>query len=78
MSLIEKINKQQKEELERLIAWCGGVSNLAELLDVSVQVASSWKARGRISATSAAEAETQTKGEFTRSSLRPSVTEWRI
>jgi len=78
MRLIDEINKRQKDELERLIDWCGGTSNLARLLGVSRQVADAWRKRGRISATSAAAAETQTKGEFTRSSLRPEVEEWRV
>jgi len=76
--LIDKINKRQRDELERLIDWCGGTTNLGKLLGVSRQVADAWKKRGRISATSAAEAEKQTGGEFTKKTLRPDVADWRV
>lgn len=60
----------------KLVEWAGSQHMLAKILDVSPQVVSNWVARGRISATKAAELEQRTKGEFKKSDLRPDVKEW--
>jgi len=78
MRLIDKINKQQKDELDRLIDWSGSVTNLAKFVGVSQQVAHGWKKRGRISATMAARVEELTGGEFIKKELRPDVADWRV
>jgi len=77
-SLIGRIESKQKKTLNEFIAWCGGASNAARFLDVSPQVVSAWIARGRMSATMAAEAEIQSEGIFNKAEFRPDVIDWRI
>ena len=76
MQSIKQIEKQQRQELKRLIKWVGTQTRLAEQLGVSQQVVSSWVKRGRISATSATLVERKTAGLFKRSDLRPDVSKW--
>lgn len=73
---IKEIKQRQKKSLNELINYVGGPARLAMLLDVSVQVVTNWKSRGRISATMATEVERKTGGLFTRAALRPDVVKW--
>lgn len=73
---IKEIKQRQKKSLNELINYVGGPARLAKLLDVSVQVVTNWKSRGRISATMATEVERKTGGLFTRKQLRPDVIKW--
>lgn len=77
-SIKDKEAKQQAEELNRLLTWAGSPAYLARELDVSPQVVNGWIKRGRISATSAIDAERVTRGLFSRFMLRPDVKEWRV
>ena len=77
-SIKEQIKEQQDRELSRLVDWAGNQSRLADMLGVTRQVVYGWLMRGRISATSAAEAEKQSRGLFTKRALRPDVSEWRL
>ena len=70
------IEKQQKEQLTKLIEWVGSQRRLADELNVSKQVVGNWVARGRISATCATLVEKKTDGLFKRDSLRPDVINW--
>jgi len=63
-------------ELENLLAWAGSPGYLADLLGVSSQTVTGWRARGRISATCAVDIEKLTEGLFTKRQLRPDVLEW--
>lgn len=76
MSIEKQIQKQEKEQLERAVAWAGSKSMLAKILGVSPQVVHGWCKRGRISATSAAHLEKITEGLFKKSEMRPDVKEW--
>ena len=78
LSMAEQIKKQQKEQLDELIEWCGDMSNTARLLGVTPQSVAQWVQRGRISATMAAEAEKQTRGAVKKKGLRPDVIDWRV
>jgi DNA-binding transcriptional regulator YdaS (Cro superfamily) len=77
-TLEQQIKQQEKAQLLALVKWAGSKTRLAKVLNVTPQVVSGWIKRGRISATSAAEAEKQTRGLFTKRALRPDVTEWRV
>lgn len=77
-TLDKQIQQQEKAQLVALVKWAGSKTRLAKMLGVTPQVVSGWMKRGRISATSAAEAEKQTRGLFTKRALRPDVTEWRV
>jgi len=76
MSYAKKIQQQQKDQLNALVVWFGGQSQLAAQMGVTKQAAHNWVARGRISAKCAIKAETTTNGEFTKEQLRPDVLEW--
>ena len=77
-NIIEQIKEKEKSELERLIEYAGSQALLAALLGVSDQVVCNWVKRGRISATSAIDAESFTGGKFKAADLRPNVKEWRV
>lgn len=77
-SLASYLKQQQREQLAMAVEWAGSQTNLGKLLGVSPQVVNNWVSRGRISATSAAELEKQSKGLFKKVNLRPDVTEWRV
>ena len=76
-SILEQIKEQEREQLEKLIAYAGSMSALAVLLDTSAQVVSGWLSRGRISATAALKVEEFTNGKFKASEMRPDVKQWR-
>lgn len=73
---IKEVKQRQKKSLNELIDYVGGPARAAALLDVSVQVVTNWRSRGRISATMATEVERKTNGLFTRRQLRPDVINW--
>lgn len=76
MKSIQEINKQQKEELERLIEYAGSKARLAQALGVSRQIVYYWLKRGRISASCAKDVEFITDGAFKAVELRPDVVSW--
>ncbi len=76
-SILEQIKEQEKDQLEKLIAYAGSASALALLIDTSAQVVSGWVSRGRISATAALKVEEFTNGKFKASEMRPDVKQWR-
>jgi DNA-binding transcriptional regulator YdaS (Cro superfamily) len=76
MKSIQEINEQQRNELDRLIAYAGSKARLAESLGVSRQIVYYWLKRGRISASCALEVERITNGAFTAAELRPDVMNW--
>lgn len=75
-TLAERIEAQERQQIEKAIEWAGTQQRLADILGVSRQVVSAWNCRGRISATAAANLEKITKGEFKKSEMRPDVKEW--
>jgi len=76
MSIQDRLQQQEKEQLDAAIKWAGSRPILAKILGVSQQVVHGWVQRGRISATAAAKLEEITKGEFKKSEMRPDVKEW--
>lgn len=76
VSIKDKIAKQEREQLEKAIAYAGTPSTLARLLGVTPQAVYEWQKRGRISATAAALLETRTAGQFKKADMRPDVTNW--
>lgn len=78
MSYAKKIKQQQKEQLQLLIEWFGGQSQLAAKAGVSKQAVHNWVARGRISAKCSIAVEKITNGEFTKEQLRPDVLKWEV
>lgn len=71
MNLKQIWQKQQREELEKLLEWAGSQTSLATFLGVSAQVVGGWVSRGRISRKGAAKIEALTNGQFKASELRP-------
>lgn len=76
MSYAKKIQQQQKDQLNALIVWFGGQSQLAAQMGVTKQAVHNWVARGRISAKCSIRAEYATNNAFTKEQLRPDVLEW--
>ena len=76
MTFANQIKQQQAEQLLKLIAYFGTQTMTAKKLGVSKQTVNNWVNRGRISATSAIEAEIVTLGYFTKQKLRPDVVAW--
>jgi len=75
-TLKEMIEKQEAEQLQAAIDWAGGQTVLAQFLGTSPQTVSNWVARGRISASAAADLEKKTSGKFKKSEMRPDVKDW--
>lgn len=72
----EMVKQRQAEELDKLIQYYGTQSKLSRALGVSRFVVNRWVDRGRISATSAIDAERVTGGRFKKEELRPDVIDW--
>lgn len=74
---MKSIEQQQKEALGKLWRhYRFNKSDMAKAFGLSKQGVYQWFVRGRISATSAIEAERLTCGEITKEELRPDVKEW--
>jgi len=79
MTIREQWVAQQKETLDKLINWAGGMSTLRSLLGLPTTAhIHGWVRRGRISATYAIKAEIITEGLITKEQLRPDVTRWDV
>ena len=69
----EAIKKQQRESLDKLIAFAGSRYNLAKLIGITPPSVDSWHKRGVCSKKGAIKAEIITSGNITREDLRPDV-----
>lgn len=77
-TVMEQIQDQEREELEKVVAYFGNAALLARYLGVTQTCVSDWRKRGRISATAAAQLEERTNGRFKKSELRPDVQNWTV